>query len=245
MNKGYVCCLIFSVVVTAMVSSNAHALGWFGETIDGVPCQGNGQSFGPFDYLEVISTTDRNLINSARLWEVDTIHYGRGVRYMESGIDNISLERAWHEFDYTLRAFPNHALALRDLIQLEIERLNTNKRTNQSLPPLRTPPECYLQRAEVFRPDQEHIPLLYGIYYYRLGKYKEAEIQYNRAISINPNNPESHYNLGLLLMRLGRYQEALEHAREAYALNYPLDALKQQLISAGVWTDTNGEAHPK
>ncbi len=245
MNKGYIFYPILLGIVTAFTLSDAHAIGWFGQTLDGAPCQGNMQAFGPFDYLEVKTTTDKRLITQARLWEVDRIHYGKGVNYMRGGIDKISLKQAWHEFDYTLRAFPNHALALSDIIQLEIERRNINKRTDQNLPPLKTPPECYLQRAAAFRPNQDHIPLLYGIYFHRLGKLKEAEEQYNRAITINPDNPESHYNLGLLLVRLNRLQEAVQHAKKAYALNYPLDALKRRLTSAGVWDKTEDKASPR
>lgn len=228
----YILLTTASVIVT---STSTQAIGWFGMTIDGVTCEGNPQSHGPYDYLEILSSTNKALIENARLWEVDRIHYGRASERLSDGFNAITINLAWGDYDYTLRAFPNHVLALRDVIELEIERLKTNKRTEQNFLPFVTPPECYLQRAEKFRPDQEHIPLLYGIYLYRLEKYKQAEIQYKRAISINPENAESHYNFGLLLVRMNRLNEALEQAQKAYSLKYPLNSLKQQLISAGVW----------
>ncbi len=224
-----------TTALVMMTSTSTQALGWFGMTVDGVICEGNPQSHGPYDYLEIISSKNNALIENARLWEVDRIHYGRASERLSDGFNAININLAWGDYDYTLRAFPNHVLALRDVIELEIKRLKTNRRTGQHFPSFVTPPECYLQRAEKFRPNQEHIPLLYGIYLYRIEKYKQAEIQYKRAISINPENAESHYNLGLLLVRMNRLNEALEQAKKAYALKYPLNSLKQQLISAGVW----------
>ncbi len=230
---------LFSLSICLIAPTNAEAIGWFGMSIDGITCDGNPQSHGPYDYIDIINSTDKVLVDNARLWEVDRIHYGRAAERLRDGLNPITINLAWGDYDYTLRAFPNHVLALRDIITLEIERLKANKRGGYNFQPFSTPPECYLQRAERYRPNQEHIPLLHGIYLYRIGKYKEAEIQYKKAISINPENAESHYNIGLLLLRMKRPNDALIHAQKAYALKYPLNSLKQQLIDAGVWKNTN------
>ncbi len=230
---------LFSLSICLIAPTNAEAIGWFGMSIDGITCDGNAQSHGPYDYIDIINSTDKVLVDNARLWEVDKIHYGRAAERLRGGLNPITINLAWGDYDYTLRAFPNHVLALRDIITLEIERLKANKRGEYNFQPFSTPPECYLQRAERYRPNQEHIPLLHGIYLYRIGKYKEAEIQYKKAININPENAESHYNIGLLLLRMKRPNDALIHAQKAYALKYPLNSLKQQLIDAGVWKNTN------
>ncbi len=46
---------------------------------------------------------------------------------------------------------------------------------------------------------------------------------------------EIHYFLGLTLVDLKRYEEAVEHARKAYALGYPLQGLRKKLKAAGHW----------
>lgn len=230
--------LLFSVAAYMATPSSAEAIGWVGLSVNGVTCEGNPQSHGPYDYIDIINSTDKALIENARLWEVDRIHYGRAAERLREGFNPITVNLAWGDYDYTLRAFPNHILALRDIIELEIRRLKINRQGEQSIQPFATPPECYLQRAERYRPDQEHIPLLHGIYLYRIEKYKESEIQYKKAIAINPDNAESHYNIGLLLMKMKRPNDALEHAQKAYALKYPLNSLKQQLIEAGVWKNS-------
>ena len=62
-----------------------------------------------------------------------------------------------------------------------------------------------------------------GNIYYELSRFKEAEISYNKAIEINPNLAEAHYNLGILLTDLKRYDEAEKEYREAIRIN-PNDA---------------------
>ena len=41
----------------------------------------------------------------------------------------------------------------------------------------------------------------------RLGYFRAAEAHYRRAITIQPEFPDAHFNLGMLLLRLGRYPE--------------------------------------
>jgi hypothetical protein len=41
----------------------------------------------------------------------------------------------------------------------------------------------------------------------RLGYYRAAEAHYRRAISLNYEFPDAHFNLGMLLLRLGRFPE--------------------------------------
>ena len=238
--------IILSVFIT-LISSNSYGFGWYGEALNGMQCSdiGNGQGHGPFDYYEIKTTTNKKLKEVARLWEVDKIHYGLATKRLKDGMNYINVNLAFGDYDYTLRAFPNHTLALRDAIELEINRIKINSRGGATIPPFRTPPECYLQRAAAFTPKQPHIPLLHGIYLYKLGKYPEAEAQYKHAIKIDADNTEAHYNLGLLYAKQGRFKEALIHAQRAYALHYPLEGLKRQLIDAGVWVETNEQPNTK
>ncbi len=48
----------------------------------------------------------------------------------------------------------------------------------------------------------------YGIILKNIGKLKEAELLYRKAIEINPNFAEVHYNLGIIFKYLGKLKEA-------------------------------------
>ncbi len=59
----------------------------------------------------------------------------------------------------------------------------------------------------------------YGIILKKLGKLKEAEILYRKAIKLNPNFANAHLNLGNILNYLGNLQEAELSTRKAIKLN--------------------------
>ena len=58
----------------------------------------------------------------------------------------------------------------------------------------------------------------YGIILRDLGKLKEAEFSYRKAIKIEPNYAEAHYNLGNILLGLGKLKEAELSYRKAIEL---------------------------
>ena len=58
----------------------------------------------------------------------------------------------------------------------------------------------------------------YGLILQGLGKLKEAEISYRKAIELNPDFAQANYNLGSLLKDLGRLQEAESTTRKAIEL---------------------------
>ena len=51
-----------------------------------------------------------------------------------------------------------------------------------------------------------------------LGKLKDAEISTRKAIEINPNFAEAHYNLGIILKDLGKLDQARESTIKALKL---------------------------
>jgi len=107
--------------------------------------------------------------------------------------------------------------------------------------------EYYFRKAIEYRPTPELRPvdatarLLYAIYLHKQKKYKGAQEQYKSALSIAPNNSEIHYNYGLLLVATKSYDTALEHAKTAYKLGFPLPGLKNKLVAAGVWTQSDDQ----
>ena len=59
----------------------------------------------------------------------------------------------------------------------------------------------------------------YGVILINLGKLKEAEYSYRKAIELNPNFAEAHSNLGNVLKDLGNLKEAELSTRKAIELN--------------------------
>ena len=78
-------------------------------------------------------------------------------------------------------------------------------------------------------PKDAMVPMIEGLYYYRLGRLAEARKFLGVAVKMDSSNAEIHYNLGLVLFEMGDYGEAREHARRAYALGYPLPGLRNKL----------------
>lgn len=201
-------------------------------TFDGAPCTGGGQGFGPWDYFSVDEPSDPDW-EAGRWWEVRDIHAKPGLAALNTlEFDRIAYDRAAREFDYILRAFPNHPDVLAAMIQLELRR--------QELLPLetawQTPPECYLKRAKAFRPKQPHIDMLLGYYLQMLGTPEKAIPNYQRALELDAAYTEAYYNLGLAYFELGKYELSLANAHRAYSLGFPLKGLQRKLERAGVWS---------
>ena len=55
----------------------------------------------------------------------------------------------------------------------------------------------------------QRVFLNYGVILKNLGKLKEAELSYRKAIDIKPDFLNAHYNLGNVLKDLGKLQEAV------------------------------------
>ena len=59
----------------------------------------------------------------------------------------------------------------------------------------------------------------YGVILRELGNFKEAESSTRKAIQLNPNFADAHYNLGNILKDLGNLKEAELSTRKAIKLN--------------------------
>ena len=69
-----------------------------------------------------------------------------------------------------------------------------------------------------------------------LGDYREAGLEYCKAISLEPMNFEAHYNLAILLRRIGHYKESLVEFEKAGML---LDAKGDVLMTKHVYDVLN------
>lgn len=150
-------------------------------------------------------------------------HVGPALQRMRSGIFS---DRVIDDLNFTLVRWPNHYQALQALIAFEAG----GGRADRFIPV-----SCYFQRANWFVPDDANVFVLYGNYQYQSGNNKVAELSWQRALAVDSDSVEAHYNLGLLYFGLGDYSASVDHARVAYGLGYPLPGLKRKLVKVGHW----------
>ncbi len=207
---------------------------WPGETLDGRACSEFGwtHGYGPYDY-----TNPRH--RAEKLPVVEEVHFTRRVRTLRGGENSTS---PLNDLEYTIGAFPNHHQALYSMVRYATEEAYAGESRREWDSPARggrerAPAECYLQRAVAFAPGDHRVRVLLGLFLHRKGMHEQALESYQTALRLEPDSPEAHYNLGLLLFDMGRYRGAVEHARRAYQLDYPLTGLRKQLAAKGYQID--------
>lgn len=134
------------------------------------------------------------------------------------------------DIGYTLEHFPNHHRALAAMAKLGL-RDKTEKP-----PGAKYTIECYFDRALRFAPTDAKVRSIFGGYLLALGQVDPALEQLRDAARLEPGNPTTHYNLGLLYLRKRDYVQSRTEAEQAYALGFPLPGLKNKLKAAGQWT---------
>lgn len=222
------------IIALFQAAAATGAAPWVGETLDGDRCLGDAASVGPYDYFDADDESDR-LWEEARLWETRYVHLLPAQQALATKpFGFIPFDRASHEFDFLLRQFPNHPEALQGIIELEL-KVRFQASTGRRLVSKHPRPECYFQRGIAFRPQQPHLRLLFGIYLHRLKLFDKAVEQYLAAESLDADNAEVQYNMGLAYAELKQYDEAIVHAQRAYELGHPLPGLRRKLERAGRW----------
>lgn len=215
--------IILSILASLLpIAANSAPIGhapWIGESLEGAPCLGDRENFGPFDYIQRHSLPKELSI-------VESYHFTPEVEQLIRGHTGAS---PLGDIDYTLRAWPNHHRALYSAVQFRIK-------THNKRPILRYPPaECYLQRAILFSPDDAMPHMLFAIMMQRLDHNEQALKEYEKAINIDPTNPQIAYNLALLLVELKQFDKALTYAKDLYGRGFPLPGLMEKLKAAGHW----------
>ena len=77
--------------------------------------------------------------------------------------------------------------------------------------------------------------MLKAMYLHLKKKYKEAEKEYLISESLDGENPELLYNMGLLYYNVKKYKKAEAYAKRAYGKGYQLPGLKNYLKGVGYW----------
>lgn len=131
----------------------------------------------------------------------------------------------------TLEHYPNHHRALAAMATLG----QRERAAKVSGAPYTV--DCYFERAMRYRPDDAKVRVVFSNHLLETGRADAALAQMREAVRIDPLDPASRYNLGILLVMRGQYEEAKVHARQAYDRGFPMPALKNKLLEAGHWQD--------
>ncbi len=195
-----------------MVSAQSSA------EVNDIVCGSLENHYGPYDYR-----SDKD-----KLGIVETFHLTANVSNLSSAQ---SASTVCGDLDYTLRAFPNHHIALMAMTRLgEKEKLAKPRGAKFSV-------ECYLQRAFRFRNDDTTVKMLYAAYLAKSGKKTEALAMLDEMVNAEEETANVYYNIGLIYFELKDYEKSLSYARRAYDLGFPLPGLRDKLKRAGKWKD--------
>jgi len=173
---------------------------------------------GPFDYTNP---------QQVHLKNVESHHFSKNVEKLISGVTGY----LGGDLDFTLRAYPNHHRALDAMGRLAI-RDKTPQPQGARYSAL-----CWFDRAIRFKPDDVMVRLVFSNHLLKLNKLDMALEQLLIANDLEPENPLTAYNLGLIYLKKRDYENAVYYAKKAYDKDFPLEGLKRQLIAAGKWRE--------
>ena len=188
------------------------------------PCGSLKNHYGPYDY-RTSGPVQRELVESN--------HFTHKVESLRGGNTSIT---AGGDLTYTLQVYPNHHRALMAMMKLTVrERTDRPRDSAWSM-------ACWFDRAERFRPDDQLVKVLHGIYLTRKGEKGDAVKKLDEAMAQGVPSPNTDYNMGLAYADLGQYEKALVSAHRAYAAGFPLAGLRNKLKRAGKWREAPPQA---
>lgn len=182
-----------------------------------VECGRLSNPVGPYDYR-----SDKSLLRN-----VESNHFNANVRALVKG-QSATLAA---DLDYLLRAYPNHPGGL-DAMARYGRKLKSERPGGAQYKVL-----CYFDRAIRLAPDDPKVRIIYSQHLWLTGQKQEGLAQIEKAVELGASDANTFYNAGLMNFDLGQRDKALEYARRAYGLGFPLPGLKEKLQEAGMWKD--------
>lgn len=177
----------------------------------------------PWDFRDGTYVDDLAIVNK--------YHFNLDVQMLRAGQSN---QYVGGDLMFILGFFPNHHGALDTMGRLWRRQL-----PNRSPPGLSFSKDAiyFFEKAVSFAPDDGIVEMLYGMHLFLDGQNDRAMPHVRRAVELEPDSPEIHYNAGLFFVAFGDYQIAMEHAQFAYRNGYPLPGLRQKLVKIGAWNE--------
>lgn len=207
---------LYSTVLLPQAAFAAKLAPWVGSTLDGRTCNGSGDDARPkFNYYT----------EKGQLPVVERFHFTPEVEHLIAGKNS---DTPIKDINYTLVKYPNHPRALYSAIRFSLSDARPELKKQY-------PPECYLQRAVAFAPQDHVAHMLYGLYLHRRGVLQKSLASYQAAEALAPNDPNLLYNMGLLYYDLKNYPTSYQYAIRAYGMGVNLPALKRKLQDVGYW----------
>jgi tetratricopeptide (TPR) repeat protein len=179
----------------------------------GMPVVAFGQE-GNRDYYSS-NPDDRGLLATTHKF-----HLGPGIADAQKG--NVS--GAVSNFEFILNYFPNDPDVLNRLSEVC---------TKRKVP--KCDMEAWFQKALARNVDAPLTYVVLGIHLQRIGKPDLAVNALRKAVSLQPDSINAHYNLGLAYFELKDYEQANRHAQVSYALGAQVPGLKDKLVKVGKW----------
>jgi len=176
-------------------------------------------SLGPLDY-RVATPSQRHLVESN--------HFTAPVESLQHGK---TATTPGPDIAYTLSVYPNHARALKAMMQLGF-RNNTERPEGAAYTV-----ECYFARSLRFAPDDLSVRMVYALYLHGKGQNSAALDELLALSKIAGDNGNLHYNLGLIYFELKKYDQALDEAHIAYRMGFQLPGLRDKLKRLGKWRE--------
>ena len=135
------------------------------------------------------------------------------------------------EVMFMLNYFPNHPQALMLLVDYcEVWKS----------------PLCDVQQAIenaiAVNPTAPTTYVIQGIYLYRTKMFPASIAALEKALKLDPNSVNGHYNLGLAYFETKQYDLANAHAQRADQLGAAVPGLRDKLMRAGQWKPVNPAA---
>ncbi len=173
----------------------------------------------PPETIKRVDYRDSDAATTRRVHVVEQYHWQPALQCLAASRTRC----AEQNLSFILNWVPNHPYALMKMSALEI-RLGKAKRA-----------DTYLDNAVLFAPTDPAVYVVYGIHLQRSHRLPEAIEKYKKALKLDPNQSDAHYNLGLAYIDTGDLEKANEQAQIAYKLGYGLPGLRDQLQQRGAW----------
>lgn len=213
--------LLASVILIPAANSAAD------ETLEEVhPCGSLANAYGPFDYRKHKGQPLINIVEQA--------HFTPDVEQLRKPM----FQYFAADFDYTLRAVPNHHRALVSMAKY------SEKVKNSQPPGAQRTVDCYFDRAMRFAVDDLIVRMIYAGHLTRVARSKDALAQLDYVKRFAGENPLTHYNLGLLYYDAGNLEASLTEAHLAQQFGMRRVELRDKLVKAGKWRDPESLPQP-